>query len=102
MEDVDRCSTCGEAIKYYDSVLRVVKRKGGSKEWIPVKRYKCYNCGKIHRQLPDDILPYKQYDADIIRGVLEGYITSETIGYEDYPCEMTMNRWLSQDLQLLR
>ena len=33
--------------------------------------------------------------------VLEGLITCETIGFEDYPCEMTMLRWLSQKAQLL-
>ena len=26
-------------------------------------------------------------------GVLEGLITCETLGFEDYPCEMTMIRW---------
>lgn len=25
--------------------------------------------------------------------VLEGLITCETLGFEDYPCEMTMIRW---------
>ncbi|MEQ2698093.1 DUF6431 domain-containing protein, partial [Hungatella hathewayi] len=55
-----------------------------------------------HRELPDYIFPYKQYEAEVIRGVLEGFITCETYGYEDYPCEMTMVRWRnSQELQLL-
>ena len=35
------------------------------------------------------------------QNVLEGLITCETIGFEDYPCEMTMLRWLSQKAQLL-
>lgn len=35
----------------------------------------------------------KQYEADIIIGVLEGLITCGTLGFEDYPCEMTMIRW---------
>ena len=58
--------------------------------------------GQIRRELPDYISPYKQYEAEVIRGVLEGFITCETYGYEDYPCEMTMARWKnSQELQLL-
>lgn len=61
-----------------------------------VPRYKCIECGKIHRHLPDYILPYKQYESEIIRGVVEGIITSETLGYEDYPCEMTMIRWKTE------
>lgn len=42
-------------------------------------------------------VPYKQYEAEVIIGVLEGFITCETIGFEDYPCEMTMVRWQAQD-----
>ena len=61
---------------------------------------KCQVCGGLHRELPGDIFPYKQYEAEIIRGVIEGLITCETIGYEDYPCEMTMIRWISQKIQL--
>ena len=45
----------------------------------------------------DDIDPYKQYEAEVIIGGLEGFITCETIGFEDYPCEMTMVRWQAQD-----
>jgi len=46
-------------------------------------------------------LPYKQYEAELIIGVLDGLITYETLGYEDYPCESTMLKWLSQKQQLL-
>lgn len=38
----------------------------------------------MHRELPDFIFPYKQYEAEIIIGVLEGFITCETLGFEDY------------------
>jgi hypothetical protein len=34
-----------------------------------------------------------RYESEIIIGVLEGLITCETLGYEDYPCEATMRRW---------
>lgn len=51
------------------------------------------DCQTLHRELPDFIFPYKQYEAEVIQGVLEGFITTETSGYEDYPCEMTMVRW---------
>lgn len=54
-----------------------------------------------YRELSELLVPYKQYEAEVIIGVLEGLITCETIGFEDYPCEMTMLRWLSQKAQLL-
>ena len=41
----------------------------------------------------DFLHPYKQYDSEIIDGVIEGLIDSDTLGFEDYPCEMTMKRW---------
>lgn len=104
MEDKKRiiCSKCGAALKYYDSVTRLVRTKGRKTRRVRIQRYRCPVCGQIRRELPDYIFPYKQYETEVIRGVLEGLITCETYGYEDYPCEMTMLRWKkSQKLQLL-
>lgn len=102
--DVERklvCSVCGAVLKYYDKVSRVVRTKNRKTKWIQVKRFRCPACGGIHRNLPDYIFPYKQYESEVIIGVIEGLITSETLGFEDYPCEMTMLRWKSQKMQLL-
>lgn len=100
--DESTCPDCGGILKYYDSVPRIVRTKRRSTSWIKVRRLRCIKCGHLHRELPDDIFPYKQYEAEIIRGVIEGLITCETIGYEDYPCEMTMIRWKSShELQVL-
>lgn len=96
------CRKCSGRLKYYDSVRRIVRMKERRQRWIKIRRFRCPNCGCIHRDLPDDIFPYKQYEAEIIRGVIDGFITCQTIGYEDYPCEMTMIRWKSsQNLHLL-
>jgi heterodisulfide reductase subunit A-like polyferredoxin len=92
------CSNCGTCTKYYDKVPRIVRGKNRSTKSIQVKRFKCPTCGSIHRSLPNYIFPYKQYEADIITGVIEELITSNTIGFEDYPCEMTMLRWKTQNL----
>lgn len=96
------CDLCGNDMKYYDSVRRIVRGKYGKTKWIRIKRFKCSICGSVRRKLPNYILPYKQYESEIIMGVLEGFITCETLGYEDFPCEMTMLRWKSsRKLQLL-
>lgn len=87
------CPKCGGQLKYYDNVQRLVRTKFGNKKWVAIRRLRCCNCHAVHRELPDFIFPYKQYEADIIIGVLEGLITCETLGFEDYPCEMTMIRW---------
>lgn len=96
------CPDCGESLKHYDNVLRIVRTKRGKSKWIKIRRMRCETCGHIHRELPDNIVPYKQYDAEIVKGVLEGFITPATLGYEDYPCEITMIRWVkSPRMQLL-
>ena len=87
------CPKCGGQLKYYDHVQRLIRTKYGNKKWVSIRRLRCRNCHSVHRELPDFIFPYKQYEADIIVGVLEGFITHSTLGFEDYPCDMTMIRW---------
>lgn len=90
------CPDCGGELKYYDSVPRIVRTKRRITKRIKIRRLRCDECRHLHRELPDDIFPYKQYESEIILGVIEGLITCETIGYEDYPCEMTMIRWITE------
>lgn len=95
------CPNCGGETKHYDCVDRIIKTKAGTKNIIRIRRSRCTKCKKIFRNMPRNLLPHKHYDADIIKGVIEGIITSDTIGYEDYPCEMTMIRWKAQNLHKL-
>ena len=95
------CPECKGDLKYYDKVKRIVRTKGRAFKYVDIRRLKCLKCGKAHRELPDYILPYKQYEAEIIKGVVEGLITPDTLGYEDYPCEMTMRRWIARKTHLL-
>ena len=90
------CEKCGAVLKHYDRVTRIIKGKGGVKSYIHVERYRCPKCKTIHRFLPECVHPYKQYDAEIIDGVIEGLIDSDTLGFEDYPC--AMKRWRSHNL----
>lgn len=100
-ENESICPDCGGLLKHYDHVQRIVRTKGRKTQWVKIQRLRCAKCGALHRELPDYIFPYKQYEAEVINGVLEGFITSDTLGYEDYPCEMTIFRWVSQKTQLL-
>ena len=87
------CPKCRGELRYYDKVRRMIRTKGGTKKYYEVERFRCIECNALHRALPNFIFPYKHYEADIINGVLNGLITSETLGFEDYPCETTMLRW---------
>lgn len=90
------CPHCGGGLKHYDRVRRIIRTKGRVTIWVVIGRSKCAICGSVHRVLPRSMLPYRQYESEVIFGVLEGLITSDTLGYEDYPCETTMIRWLAQ------
>lgn len=87
------CPKCGGQLKYYDSVKRIVRTKRRATKKVIIRRLKCAGCGCLHRELPSFLLPYKQYETEVIFGVIKGFISPETLGFEDYPCEMTMIRW---------
>lgn len=67
------CPKCGGQLKYYDTVKRIVRTKYGVKNKVDIRRFRCQKCSAMHRELPDFIFPYKQYEAEIIIGVLEGF-----------------------------
>lgn len=96
-EDESVCPDCGcgEMI-HYDSVKRIVRTKGRKANYVRLRRLQCKECKRVHREIPSYIFPYKQYESEIINGVLEGNITSDTLGYEDYPCELTMITWVTR------
>lgn len=74
-------------------MLRGQKQIGGERKLYMVNRMKCTNvsCGRIHRQLTDGMVEFKQYAAEVIEDVLDGVISeSDPI---DYPCEGTMKHW---------
>lgn len=95
------CPVCGGKLKYYDQVPRIVRTKNRLTMYFRMRRLKCTSCERVHREIPGFIYPYKQYDLEVMKGVLEGFITPDTIGYEDYPCEATMLIWRSQNLHIL-
>lgn len=95
------CPRCGGYLKYYDMVKRIVRTKDRRTNYIFIRRLRCCKCGAMHRELPLFLFPYKQYEAELIFGVCNGLISSDTLGYEDYPCETTMRRWCARYLQRL-
>ena len=101
-EDTSLCPYCNGELRYYDSVRRIVKTKYGKVDFVLIRRLRCSRCHRFHRELPDFIFPFKHYEKDIIIGVVEGLITCDTVGFEDYPCELTMLRWIKNiDVSLL-
>lgn len=87
------CPRCGGPLIFYDKVKRILRSKRRDTTWINLDRYRCTQCGSVHREISPLIFPYKQYEYELILGVLEGWITEDTYGYENYPTELTMHRW---------
>ena len=90
------CPCCGDGLKQLGRVKRIVRTKGGEVRWVKIRLLICDKCGKTHRELPGYLFPYKHYEVAIIEGVLDGTITSYDLEYEDYPCEMSMKRWIKE------
>lgn len=83
----DICPDCGEGLKYYDRIRRIVRFGGSEVECLKIRRYICLGCGRVHNELPRMLIPFKQYSAEVIRGFIFGDLTSDDLRFEDYPCE---------------
>ena len=87
------CPCCQGRLFYRDSCTRILLLEGRDRYTCVIRRLKCSICGRLHRELPDILVPYKHYAAEVISGVLDGIITPGDADSEDYPCETTMRRW---------
>jgi len=99
------CPVCKGRLEKKDWVKRIKKDAGGKVEKRMIERRKCMNpgCGKCHRLLPDDQVPFKHYDADLIERVIDDDMTDEeSLAAEDLPCEATKTRWRAWAVQLLK
>ena len=70
---ISYCPVCGEPLSYRDSCIRIMRLEGGRKRRFLIRRLKCSSCGRLHRELPDCLVPYKHYASEVISGVLDGH-----------------------------
>ena len=69
------CPICGALLCPRDSRKRIMKNYGGTCTYIRIRRMKCYACGKLHHELPDILVPYKHYAAEVIENVVDEIVT---------------------------
>lgn len=86
----DVCPYCGGPLQRRGFVKRIMRIEYGKKIFIKLPRYSCKRCGKWHRYIPDNIVPFKHYRKDIIDNVER---LTEEINFEDYPSDITRYRW---------
>lgn len=87
---------CGGSLRVRDTVERFVKISSSEQYGITIRRLACNMCGKLHRELPDFLLPHKHYPAECIeaeidrnqqlKGIREDVICA-------YPELSTCSRW---------
>lgn len=90
------CPVCRKGtLIFRDYCCRIVRYEGGTHEWIWIPRHQCDNsqCNRIHRMLPDILVPYKHYTEETVAGVLDEVISADDADSENYPAETTMIRW---------
>jgi len=83
------CPYDGGELVYRDSVYREVKNLYSEDARFLLRRLRCLICAKLHRELPDVILPYKHYGADVIQTVIDGSDGADECCADD----CTIRRW---------
>ncbi|WP_353744764.1 DUF6431 domain-containing protein [Acetobacterium sp. MES1] len=73
------CPDCQSILQHRDYRLRIMKTEGGTKQFIQIERLKCNHCERLHNALPDFLVPYKHYVAQIISGVLDEVISADDL-----------------------
>lgn len=76
---------------YRDQKIRIMKVRDGEKQRLLINRLRCRHCQRLHNELPDCLLPYKHYTAELIEGVLDDTFDVDS---DTYPTDMTILRWL--------
>lgn len=87
------CPECSKGhLDSYDHCPRISRHADSEDEWFEIPRGKCSHCKRLHRALPDFMVPYKHYDARAITDVLDEKITPDNFTGNN-PSESTMVRW---------
>lgn len=92
------CPVCSGALQVRGTCIRKV-RKEDTTQKLRLRVMKCRSCRKTHREIPNDIIPYK-------RTGLTDFCEIAEAGPEDYPCDTStwqrMKQWLSWFLAYAR
>ena len=73
------CPICGEKLTVRGERKRKIKDESGEKRTLIIRRMKCVKCGKIHHELPDMVIPYKRYSAEVVEAVITGGKKAEVV-----------------------
>lgn len=70
--EIPYCPHCSREMNVVGSRNRKSTGLDGAEKTLIIRRLRCDSCEKIHHELPDFIVPYKHYDAQVIENILKG------------------------------
>ena len=91
-ENSHLCPVCQGTLRYRDSRPRIRKKEGGVKERLMIRKFRCQNCRTYHNELPDCLVPYKHYEAEVIAGVLDKVVLPDDLDSEDVFCKHFLHK----------
>jgi transcription elongation factor Elf1 len=71
-EETINCPICGNSLYVIGTRNRMIIGSGGTPMTIIIRRLRCKQCGKIHHELPDIVVPYKRHSAEAIEKIISG------------------------------
>lgn len=71
------CPCCLGKLKLRDTRKRIMRQYKNEIIWLQIHRLKCVECGRLHNELPDCVIPQKHYSFDLIEEALEQHITNQ-------------------------
>lgn len=88
------CPVCKEGnLIFRDYCTRIARHEDGEVEKIRIPRHQCDNprCQRLHRMLPDFLVPFKHYTEDVISDAVNDRLDLTLIN--DAPSPVTILRW---------
>ena len=71
-KDVAICHKCGAVMSGYDHRKRKVIGQDGNTRVFLIRRLRCPICNRVHAELPDSLIAYRHYAAEVISKVQSG------------------------------
>jgi len=85
------CPACGGELNGFGKRKRIYFNPDGNKQTLIISRLRCAECGKIHHELPDILVPYKRHCAETIENIINDNVGGAD--YEDSTIRRIRNWW---------
>ncbi|MDR1439038.1 MAG: DUF6431 domain-containing protein [Clostridiales bacterium] len=66
------CPCCGGGLGVIGSRMRGYVDEAGNKCAVSIRRLRCKDCGRIHHELPDFLVPYRRHCAETVERIVDG------------------------------